>query len=258
MSRPGSHRSLPAAAAVAALLLLLFIAIDTPTADNGLEDQVMQLNERIAGLEAKLADLASDVRSQHPDPRMEQEAAQALLGINNMIRAGNSEQARDEMDDFMVTYRNTRAGKQAASLHQELGVVGKEVPGEWNFTGWFQGEDDIDLDSDGTTILVFWETWCPHCRREVPKLQTVADQYADRGLQVLGVSRLSRGGTEEKMMAFLDDNNLEFPMARDDGTISAHFGVAGIPAVAVVKSGKVVWRGHPAKIAPEMLESWME
>ena len=138
-------------AAVAALLLLLFIAIDAPTADNGLEDQVMQLNERIAGLEAKLAELASDVRSQHPDPRMEQEATQALLGINGMIRAGNSEQARDEMDDFMVTYRNTRAGKQAAQLHQELGVVGKEVPGEWNFTGWFQGENDIDLDSDGTT-----------------------------------------------------------------------------------------------------------
>ena len=89
MSRPGSHRSLPPAAAVAALLLLLFIAIDAPTADNGLEDQVMQLNERIAGLEAKLAELASDVRSQHPDPRMEQQAAQALLGINSMIRTSS-------------------------------------------------------------------------------------------------------------------------------------------------------------------------
>ncbi len=198
------------------------------------------------------------MRSQHPDRRMEQEAAQALQEINSMIRAGNSEQARDKMDDFMVTYRNTRAGNMAAQLHQELSVVGKEVPGEWNFTGWFQGENDIDLDSDGATILVFWETWCPHCRREVPKLQAVADQYADQGLQVLGVSRLSRGGTEEKMMAFLDENQLEFPMAKDDGTISAHFGVAGIPAVAVVKSGKVVWRGHPAKIAPEMLESWVK
>ncbi len=32
MSRPGSHRSVPAAAAATALLLLLFIAIDAPTA----------------------------------------------------------------------------------------------------------------------------------------------------------------------------------------------------------------------------------
>ena len=257
MSRPGSYRSVPAATAVAALFLL-FVAIDAPTADSGLEQQVAQLNERISELEEQLADLSASVHSQHPDPRMEQEASQALQEINTLIRAGNTEQARDEMDAFMATYGNTQAGSRAATLHRELGVVGKEVPEEWNFAGWFQGERDIDLSSDDATLLVFWETWCPHCRREVPKLQTVANQYADQGLQVLGISGLSRGGTEEKMMAFLDDNNVEFPMARDDGSLSAHFGVAGIPAVAVVKSGKVVWRGHPASIAPEMLEGWAE
>jgi len=186
MSRATSQRSVSAAAAVAAVLFLLFIAIETPAADNG------------------------------------------------------------------------QAGQQAASTHREVGVVGKDVPDEWNFTGWFQGENDIDLESDDTTILVFWETWCPHCRREVPKLQKVADQYADRGLQVLGISRLSRGGTEEKLMAFLDENDIEFPIAKDGGTMSAYFGVAGIPAVAVVQSGKVVWRGHPAKISPEMLEDWVD
>jgi len=257
MSRPRFHRSLPAATAVAAVSFLLFLGIDAPTADNGLDHQLAQLDQRINGLEVQLAGLSAKLRSEHPDPRMEQEAAQALQEIHTLARAGDTEQARDQMNAFMEDYRNTRAGKQAASLHQELSVVGKKVPDEWNFSGWFQGEKEIDLNSDGTTILVFWETWCPHCRREVPKLQLLADQYADQGLQILGISKLSRGGSEEKMMAFLEANDLKFPMARDGGAVSAHFGVAGIPAVAVVKSGKVVWRGHPAKLAPAMLENWM-
>lgn len=44
----------------------------------------------------------------------------------------------------------------------------------------------------------------------------------------------------------------------DGATISAYFGVSGIPAVAVIKAGKVVWRGHPARISLEMLENWVE
>jgi thiol-disulfide isomerase/thioredoxin len=256
MSYPAPRRTL-SAAAVAALLLFFFLAADAP-ADNGLEFQVAELKERIHGLEEEVSELSAAVRSQHPDPAMEQEAARRLQGINALIRNGQTEQARAEMDDFMAAYGNTAAGKQAAATHRELSVVGREAPQQWNFTRWFQGENDIDLQSDGPTILVFWETWCPHCRREVPKLQNVYDRFADRGLQVLGVSRLSRGGTEEKMMAFIEEHDLGFPMAQDDGTLSAHFGVGGIPAVAVLQSGKVVWRGHPARLAPEMLESWMQ
>jgi thiol-disulfide isomerase/thioredoxin len=254
-----THRGTASAVVIAAaLLFLLVVSADSPTADFGLDERVAQLNDRITALEEEVEALTTDVRAQHPDPRMEREASQALAQIHALIREGNSEQAKERMDEFMGSYHNTKAGKQAASLHRELGVVGRPTPEQWSFESWFQGENDIDLDADGPTILVFWETWCPHCRREVPKLQKVYDDYSGQGLQVLGVSQLSRGGTQEKMMSFLEENELRFPMAKDNGSLSAHFGVAGIPAVAVVKEGKVVWRGHPARIAPEMLEAWVQ
>ena len=39
--------------------------------------------------------------------------------------------------------------------------------------------------------------------------------------------------------------------------LAQYFAVSGIPAAAVVKNGKVVWRGHPARINDEMLKGWM-
>ena len=38
--------------------------------------------------------------------------------------------------------------------------------------------------------------------------------------------------------------------------MSQHFNVSGIPAAAVVKDGKIVWRGHPARLTDEMIQGW--
>ena len=42
-----------------------------------------------------------------------------------------------------------------------------------------------------------------------------------------------------------------------DGSLSQYFNVGGIPAAAVVKDGKVVWRGHPARLSEQMLKDWI-
>ena len=47
-----------------------------------------------------------------------------------------------------------------------------------------------------------------------------------------------------------------YPTAKEKGDLSEYYGVRGVPAAAVVKGGKVVWRGHPSRINDKMLESW--
>ena len=158
----------------------------------------------------------------------------------------------------MEQYANTKAGKQARNLHQELSVVGKEAPDTWSIDRWFQGETQFDSSSAGPTVVVFWETWCPHCRREVPKLQKVYEDYRDQGLQMVGLSRMSKNATEATMRSFIAEHGLGFPLAVENGTLSAHFGVSGIPAAAVVLNGEVVWRGHPARLSRSMIDSWVQ
>ena len=245
-------------AAAVALSVVILVTTGATATDGNLDQRVNILTDRVAELESELATLRNSLRRNHPDPAMEQAAATAYQHISALLNSGKVEEAKPRLAAFMDEYGNTRSGRQASQLNQELAVIGRPMPGTWKIEEWFQGQDDIDLDASGPTVLVFWETWCPHCRREVPKLQELYSKYQGQGLQILGLSKLSRGTTEEAVMKFSDENGLKFSLAKEDGTLSNYFGVGGIPAVAVVKGQKVVWRGHPARITPVLLDSWLQ
>jgi hypothetical protein len=57
-------------------------------------------------------------------------------------------------------------------------------------------------------------------------------------------------------MNFCKENGVGYPTAKEKGDISEYYGVRGVPAAAVVKGGKVVWRGHPSRINDKMLGDW--
>lgn len=131
----------------------------------------------------------------------------------------------------------------------EQAVVGKDAVLKAN--AWLQGETTL---SDGEAqLLVFFEEWCPHCKREVPKLQDTYAKLQPQGLNIIGVTRLTRGGDEAKMKKFIAQHELAFPILKDDGAMSDHYAVTGIPAAALVKDGKIVWRGNPARLHENML-----
>ncbi|MGD8375231.1 MAG: TlpA disulfide reductase family protein [Acidobacteriota bacterium] len=245
-----------AAAGVSAALLIGGLA--PTTADPGLQEQIAALDRRVDALEADLAAVSTRVRTNHPDPSMERAAAQALNQINGLVAGGNVAEAKVQMEGFLEEYGSTQAARQARSMAMELAAVGKPAPGQWSIERWYQGESDIDLQGQGPTLLVFWETWCPHCKREVPQLEQTFERYQPQGLQVLALTRQTRGATDESVESFIAEHGLQFPVAKETGALSAHFAVSGIPAAAVVKDGKVVWRGHPARLSDAMLESWLQ
>ena len=130
-----------------------------------------------------------------------------------------------------------------------------------NITSWYTSEGDLSLES-GVTLLVFFEEWCPHCKREVPKMQKIHDDFKGQGLQMVGLTKITRSSTPEKVDSFIKDQKLSYPMAKEvvkdgKGNLSTHFSVRGVPAAAVVKGGKVVWRGHPGRLNDDMIKSWL-
>ena len=69
----------------------------------------------------------------------------------------------------------------------------------------------------------------------------------------MALTKLTKSSTQEGVAQFIEQNKLSYPIAKEDGKTSQHFGVRGIPAAAVTKGGKVIWRGHPARISSVML-----
>jgi len=249
--------------AVALMVTVPSTAVAQSDADvKALSDKVDALEKRIATMERNLTQQLTNISKQlsaggAANPAKEAEAKTALAAVNRLIASGDSTKAKADMTTFMQKYGNTQAAKSARRTYQELQVVGKAIPADWGIERWFQGESDVNLGGSDTTLVVFWETWCPHCQREVPKLQALYDSLKGDGLQVVGLTKINKSSTEQKVTDFIKNENVSYPIAKENGTASQHFGVSGIPAAAVVKDGKVVWRGHPARLSQAQLKGWL-
>ena len=62
------------------------------------------------------------------------------------------------------------------------------------------------------TVLNFWEPWCSPCVSEMPDLEKLSQEYADRGVQVIGV--YSTPNADEEVQAALDKTGVTYPILR--------------------------------------------
>lgn len=59
------------------------------------------------------------------------------------------------------------------------------------------GKKSISKWDGKVVVLNFWATWCAPCRREIPLLIELQQQYGERGLQVVGVAIDSRAAIRD-------------------------------------------------------------
>jgi thiol-disulfide isomerase/thioredoxin len=221
--------------------------------DPELQKRVDELEQKVATLEARPAAPGAAAPANAED---EQAAANLLKEASQAAEKMEYDSAKAKLAELNSKYGATRAARAAQRLQAELDIVGKDAVA-LDVDKWFQGQV-ADVNAGGATLLVFWEVWCPHCKREVPNLTETYNKYNSKGLQMVGLTKMTRDVTEDQVTSFLKDNSVAYPIAKEKGdAMSQHYGVRGIPAAAVVKDGKVVWRGHPARLTDDMIESWL-
>lgn len=231
---------------VAPLALLLAACAPKAGEVTALTEQNAALDARVTALEATVQKITSVVELP-ADPERE-EAAYALA---TRARAAMDEldlvTARDIVARLVTEYPDTTVGRSAQGIAGTLALVGADATLD-GIQGWVRGEHV--LDADKTTLLIFFEAWCPHCQREVPAVQQTWVDLKARGLDVVGVTSFSRNTSQADMDAFLDSAGVAFPVARDDGTLSQRFGAEGVPHAVIIRNGKIAWLGHPGTLSP--------
>ncbi len=79
----------------------------------------------------------------------------------------------------------------------------------------------------GPLMLNFWGTWCPPCRRELPDLVKIYEEYKPKGLEIVG---LAVKDTPEKVRQFAGENNLNWVMLMANMDAMVSFGATqGVP-----------------------------
>lgn len=224
------------------------------------KSQVDDLSKRVETLETELKTLkekggsAATAKADANSP--EEQAAMALMKeIQTAQQAGDFASAKSKLAELQSKYPTTRAGKSAGRMAAEVNLVGTDAK-PLDVEKWYQGKTDIN--SGKATLLLFWESWCPHCQREMPKAEPIYEQYKSKGLNVVGLTKVTKSASDETVKTFIDEKKLTFPIAKENNAaMSDAYAVTGIPAAAIVKDGKVVWRGHPARLTNEMIEGYL-
>ncbi len=98
---------------------------------------------------------------------------------------------------------------------------------------------DRDLKGKKPVYLVFWTTWCPYCKVELPQIEELYKKYGDR-VEFIGVSL----GIKNKIGRFVREKKLSFPIVYDEGNkIAGAFGAQIQTNLLIDKRGVIVYKG---------------
>ncbi len=94
-------------------------------------------------------------------------------------------------------------------------------------------------------MLIFWASWCPNCKSEVPKVNALVKKYRSQGMEFIGIN-VGYNDSEGKARRFMDKTGITYPVIFDKkGIIPRQYGVQGVPTVLIAnKKGIVVFKNY--------------
>lgn len=88
-------------------------------------------------------------------------------------------------------------------------------------------------------VLDFWATWCGPCLQTMPLVEKVIDDFADQGVQLVGVNLEEQA---KQITSTLERHKMHLTVAMDqDGVVAGKYEASAIPQTVVIdREGKIV------------------
>ena len=79
--------------------------------------------------------------------------------------------------------------------------------------------------------FVFWASWCPECRKQLPKINDVAKTYKGK-IQFIGINT---NDSKSGAAGYAKKEGIDFPILVDvPGDVADSYGIIGVPTVILV------------------------
>ena len=127
----------------------------------------------------------------------------------------------------------------------------------FNLTALSGKESTLNEHRGRVVVLDFWATWCPPCRRAIPELIRMQEQYKDQGLVIIGISLDDpKYASDSFLSAFKEKYGINYKILRyNKGIMKDYFGTQrpAIPTAFVIdRKGKI--KSKVVGFQPQALE----
>lgn len=87
----------------------------------------------------------------------------------------------------------------------------------------------LPREHDGVDIYLFWATWCPYCKRLLPHIQSIEDEYGD-SVEVFAINFRDDGDPQ----GYIESRGFEFVLLPEGDSAAKRYGMHGTPGLVLV------------------------
>jgi thiol-disulfide isomerase/thioredoxin len=174
--------------------------------------------------------------------------------IGKRVEITGPTRTRKQQRFIKVDALNVLAAPNMAALPD---VVGREA--ELVLTDLFGVQQKLSSLRGRIVILNFWATWCGPCRKEMPDLAAIQNQYAAFGVQVVGAAADTMAEVKG-VRQFIKDVPVNFPLwLGATKEQMAEFGLGpALPGTAIIgRDGKIV-ATFPGVVTQEAIKKYLD
>lgn len=161
-----------------------------------------------------------------------------LSYIGKKVSVTGTKRKNKKTDIFVVDSLEIIAPSIAEREAKE--AIGREV--ELKLKDLFGTDQTLSQFKGRIVVLNFWATFCEPCRKEMPDLAAIQNEYAALGVQVIGASA-DEAADRPKVLQFIKETKVNFPIwmgATAADMIRFGLGEALPGTVVIDKSGRIV------------------
>ena len=197
-------------------------------------------------------DFNLEAAAQNPDSQVAVQVLKNLMGliddeqVSGIIDNMSEELLQDEVVAYMKTGLDARKATAEGMMFTDFTV--EHVYGYDRSVEPQPLKKEVkfsDYVGKGTYVLVdFWSPWCGPCKREIPNIKTVYEQYKDQGLEVLSLAVWERK-PQSHTIETAGELGMDWLHINNCGQVPTDlYGVEGIPHLMLIgPDGTILKRG---------------